>query len=88
MRRDFSFFKMEKIEFVRYVGGFARAGSVDGDGYLQANPDPLIAFADPVIKHMNEDHADSVIAMIHHYVGVPVSEATIVSLDRLGMTVS
>ena len=38
-------------------------------------------------QHMNDDHADSTVAIVKHYVGVPCSEANIVSIDRLGMTV-
>ena len=37
---------------------------------------------------MNEDHSDSTIAMVKHYAGVTSTEAEIISLDRLGMTVS
>lgn len=79
---------MTSVESVRYVGGFARAGSVTALEYSNALPDPLAPFARPVMQHMNEDHADSIVAMIQHYVGVPVTEAQIVSLDRLGMMVS
>ena len=32
-----------------------------------------------------QDHADSTRAMVKHYVGLTVSKATILSLDRLGM---
>lgn len=84
---DFSFFQMESIETIRFVGGFAMAGTITAEEYLQAKPDPLAAYSDAVLKHMNEDHSDSVISMIKHYTGVPCSEAQIRSLDRLGMTV-
>jgi putative heme iron utilization protein len=84
---DFSFFKMTNVEMVRYVGGFARAGSATGAEFLAAKVDPLIGFATPVMKHMNDDHADSLITMVQHYVGVPVSQASMVALDRLGFTV-
>jgi putative heme iron utilization protein len=84
---DFSYFTMSGIDNIRYVGGFARAGGIMGIEYLQAKPDPIAAFAEPVMKHMNEDHSDSTIQMIKHYIGLPVKEAEIISLDRLGMTV-
>jgi len=85
--RDFSYFKMDKINNVRYVGGFARAGGVSGEEYLNAAPDPIAPFASKISSHMNEDHADSIVSMVKHYIGVPVSDARIVSLDRLGMTI-
>ena len=36
---------------------------------------------------MNGDHNDQTIAMIKHYVGIPCSDAQIVSIDSLGMMV-
>lgn len=47
----------------------------------------MAAFSIPVMKHMNEDHADATAAMVKHYTGISCSEAQIVSMDRLGMTV-
>eukprot|EP01031_Cornospumella_fuschlensis_P034488 gene34489-41756_t len=85
---DFDFFAMEAIESIRYVGGFARAASVSPTEYLQASPDPLLAFAEPVMKHMNEDHRDTLVAMVAHYVGVPCTEASMCGLDQFGMMVS
>jgi len=72
---------------VRYVGGFANAGSVRRADYLAARPDPVSAFSAPVMTHMNDDHADSTAAMVVHYTGMPCSSAEIVQMDRLGMTV-
>lgn len=79
---------MNVLHAVRLVGGFARAGSISGDAYLQAKVDPLAAFAVPIMRHMNEDHEDSLVAMIQHFVGIPVSQAKLIALDRLGMLVS
>lgn len=79
---------MESIESIRFVGGFAMAGSVTPQEYLEAKADPIAPFAGPVMTHMNDDHSDSTIAMVKHYTGMPCSEAMIVSIDRLGMTVS
>eukprot|EP01038_Epipyxis_sp_PR26KG_P014195 gene14195-19048_t len=84
---DFSYFTMESIVGVRFVGGFAMAGSITPEEYETAKPDPVAPFANPVMKHMNDDHSDSVVQMIKHYVGVECSGAEIVSLDSLGMTV-
>lgn len=84
---DFSYFTMDKIDNIRYIGGFARAGSISGSDYLNCSPDPLAAFAEPVMNHMNDDHADSTVAMIKHYVGVEVTDAKIIGLDKYGMTI-
>jgi len=84
---DFTYYTMDNIDNVRFIGGFARAGAITGEEYEKALVDPLASFADPVMNHMNEDHSDSTIAMIKHYVGIDVSDANIVGLDKLGMTV-
>lgn len=36
---------------------------------------------------MNDDHGANTVAMVRHYVGVECTEAVIVSMDSLGMTV-
>ena len=84
---DFAFFEMESIKSIRFVGGFAMAGSITPEEYLAAKVDPLASFAEPVMKHMNDDHSESTVAMVSHYTGIPCSEAAIVSIDRYGMTV-
>lgn len=72
---------------VRYVGGFARAGSVNAKDYKAAKPDPISAFGGAVAGHMNGDHGTATIAMISKYVGIDVEEAEITSMDSLGMYV-
>lgn len=68
---DFSFFRMKHLKSVNFVGGFARAGSISPQEFLEAPIDPIQAFAAPVMGHMNEDHSDSTIAMVQHYIGLP-----------------
>lgn len=84
---DFTYYRMTSIKAVRYIGGFARAGSITGEEYLAAKPDPVAAYASHVMKHMNDDHGDATKAIVEHYVGVPIAEPSIVNLDSLGMTV-
>lgn len=88
---DFFWYRME-VEHVRFVGGFARAGSVTAEEYTQAEPDPIMAFGGHVAQHMNDDHMESTIAMVEHYIpGLAgdnyVQEAVITSVDSLGMYV-
>ena len=85
---DFNWFRMDKIVDIRFVGGFARAGSVTPEEYAEAEPDPIMAFGGHVAQHMNEDHQDSTIAMIADAIpGLEVDEAVITSVDSLGMYV-
>eukprot|EP00607_Mallomonas_marina_P010176 CAMPEP_0182422222 /NCGR_PEP_ID=MMETSP1167-20130531/7841_1 /TAXON_ID=2988 /ORGANISM="Mallomonas Sp, Strain CCMP3275" /LENGTH=284 /DNA_ID=CAMNT_0024600075 /DNA_START=128 /DNA_END=982 /DNA_ORIENTATION=- len=84
---DFTYYIMNSIKSVRFVGGFARAGEVSGEDYTTARPDPLYPISNRVMSHMNNDHEDAIMSIVQHYVGVPVTSAEMVSLDRLGMTV-
>merc|ERR1719353_1175272 len=55
---------------------------------MSTSVDPIQAFAAPVMGHMNDDHSDSTIAMVQHYIGLPqVEKADLVQLDRLGFMV-
>ena len=69
--KDFNIFRMDKIEDVSFVGGFARAGSVTVDEYMAAEADPLQAFADPVMNHMNMDHTDALKEYVTYLVCFP-----------------
>ena len=84
---DFTWFTMTDLKAIRFVGGFAMAGSVTVEDYKKAKPDPLSGFAKHVIGHMNDDHSDATVAMVRHYVGVDCTDANIVAMDRLGLTV-
>lgn len=88
---DFFWYRMD-VEAIRFVGGFARAGSVTAKEYKEAKPDPILAFGGHVAQHMNEDHMDATIAMVEHYIpglagGGYVQGAEITSVDSLGMYV-
>lgn len=88
---DFNWFKMN-IEAIRFVGGFARAGSVKPSEYLEAGPDPIMAFGGAIASHMNEDHSSSTVAMVKHYIPALdgenyVQEAIINRVDSMGMDI-
>jgi putative heme iron utilization protein len=88
---DFNWFRMT-VDKVRFVGGFARAGSVTSAEYTAATPDPVAEFSADIASHMNEDHMKATIAMVQTNVpGMepdpdnPITEAMITSVDTLGM---
>jgi len=88
---DFYFYRME-IEAIRFVGGFARAGSVKPKDYENATPDPIMAFGQAIASHMNDDHSSSTIAMVNHYIPSLdgddyVKEAIINRVDSVGMDI-
>jgi len=85
---DFTFFRMDNIMDIRFVGGFARAGKVTPDEYKNANPDVISAFGKRVADHMNDDHMNATIQMVASQIpGLIVDEAIITSVDSLGMFV-
>lgn len=86
-------FRLE-VEHIRFVGGFARAGSVTAEEYANAKPDPVAEFGAAIAGHMNDDHQSATIAMLHANIPSleadeenPIEEAIITSVDSLGMYV-
>jgi hypothetical protein len=77
---------MSKLEAIRYVGGFANAGSITPVQYYEAKPDPLVNFVAPVMKHMNDDHKEDIISIVKHYLQIPCRDAEILNLDQFGLT--
>jgi putative heme iron utilization protein len=61
---DFNWFRMQ-VEDIRFVGGFARAGTVTPEEYREAKPDPIAAFGMHIAKHMNEDHVEVCTMNVH-----------------------
>jgi putative heme iron utilization protein len=81
-----------EIEAIRFVGGFARAGSITPKEYKEASPDNIMAFGSAIAQHMNEDHMPATIAIVESIVpGLAgdnyVKEAVISRVDSLGMDV-
>ena len=90
---DFNWWRMS-VEKVRFVGGFARAGSVTAEEYQAAQPDAIAEFGPMIAQHMNEDHMSATIAIVQSMVpgmepdpSNPITEALITSVDSLGMYV-
>mmetsp|Transcript_26662 Transcript_26662/g.41731 ORF Transcript_26662/g.41731 Transcript_26662/m.41731 type:complete len:239 (+) Transcript_26662:443-1159(+) len=79
---DFKMFRMDEIEAISFVGGFARAGKITVDEYMEAQPDPLMDFAEPVMNHMNDDHTDALADYVRYIVGLE-GEYTSVQMKRL-----
>lgn len=85
---DFKMYGMKEILDVSFVGGFARAGGVTVEEYYAATVDPCLAFAEPVMGHMNGDHGSSLNQYVEVLVGcAPVKSARMKRLDRLGFDV-
>jgi putative heme iron utilization protein len=83
---DFSFYRMDVVD-VYYVGGFGVMGWVQASEYDQAKPDPLADVATGIIEHMNADHKDALVLLARTAAGMEAEEATMTSVDRLGLQV-
>eukprot|EP00775_Hariotina_reticulata_P007041 gene7041-7255_t len=85
---DFRWLRMETLKGGRFVGGFGRVASVAAEDYAAAKPDPVASFTVHVAGHMNgeQSHVQDMIAMVQHYVGLTVSDAKMLDMDRLGTT--
>lgn len=87
---DFDFWELE-LESVRYIGGYGRMSWVEASDFLVATPDPLAASAARIMKHMNEDHADSLLLYARTFTAAQDAESAVMTaVDRYGfeMTVT
>lgn len=86
--KDFGFWRLEPVS-VRYIGGFGRMSWVPGEDYRRASPDPLAPAAAGILAHMNQDHADALLAYARALAGVPeATKATMTAVDRYGFEMS
>ena len=82
---DFTFWVL-RIERVRWVGGFGRMASSDSESYLEAEPDPVSPHAAFAVSHLNEDHADALLAMAQSVAGhTDATAARCLRADRYGL---
>lgn len=85
---DFAVHRLDVVA-IRYVRGFGEMSWVDPAEYAGAEPDPVAPAEVGIVDHMNEDHADSMHAMVDHLLDVEgdVLGVTMVSCDRYGFEV-
>ena len=82
---DFSTWVL-RIDRVRWVGGYGRMDSVTTEQYLAAEPDPVLPRAAGAVRHLNEDHADALLAMARVLGGHPdATSARCERADRYGL---
>jgi putative heme iron utilization protein len=85
---DFAFYRLDPVA-LRYIGGFGRMSWVSAEEYRAAEPDCLADAASEILRHMNEDHADAVLAYASGLAGI--ADATSVSMttvDRYGFEIA
>jgi putative heme iron utilization protein len=83
---DFRIYRLD-VASVRYVGGFGRMSWVSAADHAAAEPDPLRQHAAGIVLHMNDDHADALVAYCRVFGDRPgTAMAKMVGVDRYGFT--
>ncbi len=84
---DFSLFQI-RVSHIRYIGGFGEIywleGSDVADPAAVAALDPVATHAAGICSHMNEDHADALIAYAAAFAGVEAERAEMIHVDSRG----
>jgi putative heme iron utilization protein len=87
---DFSLYTLMTTQ-IRYIGGFGDIHWVLGEGMVDhaaaSDIDPLATHVAGICKHMNEDHADSLVLMAELLAEVPAQSARMIHLDSRGFDI-
>ncbi|MBH0195308.1 MAG: DUF2470 domain-containing protein [Nitrospira sp.] len=81
--QDFGFFRMALAE-IYFVGGFGSMGWVIPADYVQAAVDPLADEAANLIRELNTEQAETLLALARALGDAEAQQATVTALDRLG----
>ena len=80
---------MLEVSEVRYIGGFGRMSWVTDKQWFQAEPDPMVPYANDIIEHMNDDHSDSMVLYCKAMSkATDTSSAVMTQIDRYGFEMS
>jgi heme iron utilization protein len=75
-----------RVQRVRWVGGYGRMDSTTGAEYTAAAPDPVQPHGAGAVTHLNNDHADALLAMAKVLGGYPdATSAICTGADRYGL---
>ena len=86
--QDFTLWVLE-VQRVRWVGGFAVMETISGGDYRAAEPDPTAPIAATAVAHLNEDHADALLAIARELGGARGAvAAACTGIDRYGIDLS
>jgi heme iron utilization protein len=80
---DFAFFRMAIVD-VYFVGGFGSMGWVAAEDYETAAVDPLADVSSDLIKEINHEQADTLLALGRFLGNEEAQQATMTAVDRLG----
>ena len=83
---NFYFWKMNKIERVRYIAGFGRICWIDGQEVVDEISDPNFqSVVNESVEHMNDDHEDAMIEICEGISKIKPKSVKMVDLDPGGL---
>lgn len=82
---DFAFYAIEPVR-VRYIGGFGAIHWIEPDAWRLPAPKWEMG-ARRMVDHMNDDHADALVAMCGAFRGDPNESAEMITVDSAGFHV-
>jgi putative heme iron utilization protein len=86
--KDFGFWSLQ-VDAVRYIGGYGRMSWVEPTDWAGSTPDEVAPHADAIIRHMNADHADALVAYCRAFSKAKdTTAATMTGVDRYGFEMS
>jgi hypothetical protein len=86
--KDFHFWRLE-VAAIRYIGGYGRMSWVGVADWIAAEPDPVASFAEGIVAHMNENHADALPRYGRAFSrATALTTVTMTGIDRYGFEMS
>jgi hypothetical protein len=82
---NFSFWKIDSIEKVRYIAGFGRICWIEGHEMTPTVDEELLESKAYSIEHMNEDHEDSMVTLCEGAHGFKPEGVEMLDLDSRGI---
>lgn len=83
---DFSFWRMRDVVRVRYIAGFGKICWLDG-AEVRPHNEGALEGAQPAIDHMNADHAENLLEIVHGMAGFTAQDAKMIRLHSDGFTI-
>ncbi len=86
--KDFHLWRQE-VQSLRYIGGYGRMSWIEAADWFDAVPDPIAGYAEDIIRHMNIDHSETMVACCRAFTeATDTTTAIMTGVDRYGFEMS
>ncbi|MCB0323940.1 MAG: DUF2470 domain-containing protein [Bdellovibrionales bacterium] len=88
LAHDFVFFRGHPVR-IRWIGGFGDIRWIDATDYSSAPFDHVAYEAEPILRHMNEDHRDALAELARHHSAIDCTpeQCLMAELHRTGFSI-